>query len=69
MNEEHYAKLRNMYRSAPCNKQDGPDLTVYKGKAIVTLTVKPNMFHSAGALHDAYYYRGMEDAARYAGRR
>jgi len=55
-----------MYRAAPCNKADAPDLSVYKGKALVTITVRPHMFHAAGALHDSYYFRGMEDAARYA---
>jgi len=66
VSEEHYAKLRNMYASAPCNRVDAPDLSVYKGKALLTLAVRPNMFHSAGALHDSYYFRAMEDAARFA---
>ena len=66
MNEDHYAKLQNMYRAAPCNKHEAPELSVYKRKAVISITVRPNMLHSAGALHDAWCYRGMADAARYA---
>ncbi len=66
MSDEHYARLRSMYAAAPCNRQEAPDLSVYKGKALVTVTVRPNMFHAGGALHDSWYFLAMEDAARYA---
>ena len=51
MNQEHFAKLVNMYNAAPCNEYYAPSLSVYKGQATVSITVRPKMFHAGGALH------------------
>ena len=66
MNEDHFAKLKNMYNSAPCNEYYAPSLSVYKGQATVSITVKPKMFHAGGALHGSVYFKAMDDAGYFA---
>lgn len=66
MSNEHYAKLRNMYLGAPCNKNYNAELSVYKGAATVTIPVKQHMFHAGGALHGSIYFKALDDAAFFA---
>lgn len=66
MSQDHYAKLRNMYIAAPCNKYFAPDITVYKGASTVTIPIRQHMFHAGGALHRAVYFKALDDAALFA---
>ncbi|NNF17209.1 MAG: PaaI family thioesterase [Gammaproteobacteria bacterium] len=66
MSEDHFARLRAMYLDAPCNDQYQPEISIQKGVAHVSVTVRPNMFHAGGSLHGSIFYRLLEDAALYA---
>lgn len=66
MSEEHFAKLRAMYLDAPCNENYNPDISIQKGVAQVSVSVKPAMFHSGGSLTGAVLFKLLEDAARFA---
>lgn len=65
-NDDHYAKLERMYAAAPCNEYYRPRLKVFEGRAEVTLAVRRDLFHSAGAVHGSVYFKLMDDAAFFA---
>jgi len=64
--EEHYGKLERMYASAPTNKYHGPTMRVSEGHAEVTIAVRPDFFHAAGAAHGYLYFKALDDAAFFA---
>ena len=66
MTDEHFRKLERMYDLAPCNQ--GMDLraTIEKGKATIHLPIRQNLFHAANAVHGAYYFKLLDDAAFFA---
>ncbi len=64
--EEHYRKLERMYASAPVNKYYAPTMRVSEGRADVTITVRPDFFHAAGAVHGLVYFKALDDAAFFA---
>jgi len=64
--EAHFRKLERMYHQAPITRLYGTRLEVRKGEADVTLPVKEEFFHAAGALHGSAYFRAMDDAAFFA---
>lgn len=66
MNEEHYRKLERMYAAAPCNAHYRPEMTIGEGTAEVRIPVRPDLFHAAGAVHGAVYFKAMDDAAFFA---
>ena len=55
--EEHYRKLESMYASGPVNDYYAPKLQVSKGVAEVTIQVRPDFFHAAGAVHGSVYLK------------
>ena len=55
--KEHYRKLENMYVSGPVNDYYAPKLQVSKGVAEVTIQVRPDFFHAAGAVHGSVYLK------------
>ncbi len=63
---EHYRRLERMYHSAPINRFYQPTLHVSEAKAEVALTVRPDFFHAAGALHGSVYFKSLDDAAFFA---
>jgi uncharacterized protein (TIGR00369 family) len=63
---EHYLKLENMMHSAPIVKLTGAKVTVKKGEAHITLPVKKDFFHAAGAMHGALYFLALDTAAFFA---
>ena len=65
-NEEHYRKLERMYASAPCNKYYAPTIRVGNGHTELTIPVRRDFFHSAGAVHGAAYFKALDDAAFFA---
>jgi uncharacterized protein (TIGR00369 family) len=64
--EEHYRKLERMYASAPTNKYHGPTMRVSEGCAEVTIPVRRDFFHAAGAAHGYLYFKALDDAAFFA---
>lgn len=65
-NNEHYRKLENMMHSAPFIKLTGIRAIVKKGEAQMTLPVKQDFFHAAGAMHGSLYFLALDNAAYFA---
>lgn len=64
--EEHYRKLENMMHSAPIVDLVGARVSIAEGKAEITLPVKKELLHAAGALHGSMYFLAMDNAAFFA---
>ncbi|MHC4446031.1 MAG: PaaI family thioesterase [Planctomycetota bacterium] len=64
--EEHYRKLERMYASGPINKYYASRMQVSAGRAEVIMPVRPDFFHTAGAIHGAVYFKMLDDAAFFA---
>jgi acyl-coenzyme A thioesterase PaaI-like protein len=65
-NHDHYTKLENMMHSAPFMQLTGARVTVQEGKAQITLPVKKDFHHAAGAMHGALYFLALDNAAFFA---
>jgi uncharacterized protein (TIGR00369 family) len=65
-NSEHYLKLENMMHSGPIVQLTGAEITVKKGEAHITLPVRKDFFHAAGAMHGALYFLALDTAAFFA---
>ena len=65
-NEEHYRRLERMYGGAPVNKYYTPAMRVGEGIAEVTISVRSDLFHAAGAVHGVVYFKLLDDAAFFA---
>ncbi len=66
MNEEHYRKLERMYLGAPCNAYYNPEVHIGEGCAEIRIPVEEKLFHAAGAVHGAAYFKAADDAAFFA---
>jgi uncharacterized protein (TIGR00369 family) len=64
--EEHFRKLERMYAAAPINAFFAPTLRVCEGLAEVAIRIRPDLFHSAQALHGSVYFKALDDAAFFA---
>jgi uncharacterized protein (TIGR00369 family) len=62
----HYRKLEAMYQCAPINGIFRPTLEISDGQAIVIAEARADLFHAAGALHGAVYFKMLDDAAFFA---
>lgn len=63
---DHYRKLERMYLSAPLNGFYEPTIRVGRGRAEITVPVKEDLFHAAGAVHGSVYFKVLDDAAWFA---
>lgn len=63
---DHYIKLENMMHSASFVRLAGARVSVKKGEAHITLPVRKELFHAAGALHGALYFLALDNAAFFA---
>jgi uncharacterized protein (TIGR00369 family) len=63
---EHFRKLERMYLSAPINAFCRPEIQVGEGSSVITMRVRPEFFHAAGALHGSVYFKALDDAAFFA---
>ena len=63
---EHFRKLERMYLSAAINAYYAPTISIGEGSAEVTIAVRPEFFHAAGAVHGAVYFKLLDDAAFFA---
>lgn len=66
MSDEHHRRLEQMYHSAPCNQDPSPRLRVEQGEATVEIDANPSLHHGAGAVHGAWLFKLMDDAAFFA---
>ena len=64
--DEHYRKLERMYASAPINHFFQPTMQVSEGHAVVTMKVRRDFYHAANAVHGAFYFKALDDAAFFA---
>lgn len=55
-----------MYRTAPVNAYFRPALTIREGEAEVEMTVRPDFFHAASAVHGTVYFKALDDATFFA---
>lgn len=63
---EHFRRLERMYAAAPFNDLFAPTLRVEEGAATVRIPVQSRLFHAAGAVHGAVYFKALDDAAFFA---
>ncbi len=63
---EHYTKLENMMHSAPFVRLTGAKVSIKKGEAHITMPVKKEFYHAAGAMHGALYFLALDNAAFFA---
>lgn len=64
--EEHYRKLENMMHGAPIVKLTGARISISRGKSEITLPVRQDLFHAAGAMHGSMYFLALDNAAWFA---
>jgi uncharacterized protein (TIGR00369 family) len=64
--EEHYRRLERLYAAAPINRYYEPSLRVREANAELTISVKPDFFHAAGAVHGSVYFKALDDSAFFA---
>src|SRR6516162_11760327 len=64
--DEHFRKLERMYRRAPINRYFEPAIRISEGRAVITMPVKPEFFHAAGAIHGSIYFKALDDSAFFA---
>jgi len=65
-NSDHYTKLENMMHSAPFVRLTGAKVVVTKGAAQITLPIKKDFYHAAGAMHGALYFFALDNSAFFA---
>jgi uncharacterized protein (TIGR00369 family) len=63
---EHYRKLERLYAAAPVTQWYGAAIAIAEGEAEVRLTVRPEFYHAAHAVHGSVYFRALDDAAFFA---
>ena len=63
---EHFRKLERMYAGSACSRSYQSQVSVCKGEAEVRFPVRPELFHSGGALHGSAYFKALDDAAFFA---
>ena len=66
MTNDHYKKLIGMYAKAPINAFYKPHMTIENKKSIITITITPQMHHSARGVHGSVYFKLLDDAAFFA---
>ncbi|MBC2705705.1 PaaI family thioesterase [Desulfobacula sp.] len=65
-NSDHYIKLENMMHSAQFVQLTGARVSIKKGEAHITLPVRKELYHAAGAMHGALYFLALDNAAFFA---
>ena len=66
MNSQHFKSLENMYLMAPANKIYLPKILIKDSKSIISIDVKEDFFHTAGAVHGSVYFKLLDDSAFFA---
>ena len=55
-----------MYQAAPINQIYPPRIKIEQAKAEISIDIKPEYFHSAGATHGSVIFKLLDDAAFFA---
>jgi uncharacterized protein (TIGR00369 family) len=55
-----------MYVNAPINQFFRPAIHIEAGRSEISMPVRPDMHHAAGAAHGAVYFKMLDDAAFFA---
>jgi uncharacterized protein (TIGR00369 family) len=63
---DHFTKLENMMHSAPFVTLTGAKVDVHRGKAKITLPIRNDFHHAAGAMHGALYFLALDNSAFFA---
>ena len=63
---EHYTKLENMMHSSPFVTLTGAKVAIERGEAKITLPIRKEFHHAAGAMHGALYFLALDNAAFFA---
>lgn len=64
--KEHYRRLEALHRAAPVQGLLKHSISVGHERATLTLEVEPKLFHAAEAMHGAFYFKCLDDAAFFA---
>ena len=64
--DQHYRRLERMYATGACNVYYQPWIEINRGTAKVTINIRPDFFHSGGAVHGSVYFKALDDAAFFA---
>ncbi|MDL2285823.1 PaaI family thioesterase [Desulfococcaceae bacterium OttesenSCG-928-F15] len=65
-NTEHYRRLEKMMQSANFANLVANYASIKEGEAEITLPVSEEYFHAAGAMHGAFYFLALDNAAFFA---
>lgn len=64
---EHYRRLERLYHKAKVQELfNGSSISVSHSRSELTLPVEPKYFHGANAMHGAFYFKLLDDAAYFA---
>lgn len=63
---KHYRALERMYLGAPCNQELKPSIVIQAGHCEIEMASSTSMYHAGGAVHGAYYFKMLDDAAFFA---
>jgi uncharacterized protein (TIGR00369 family) len=63
---EHYTKLERMYLSADANRYYAPSIRIERSFCEVSIEVRSDFFHSAGATHGSVCFKLLDDSAYFA---
>jgi uncharacterized protein (TIGR00369 family) len=55
-----------MYHGAPINRFFEPVIRISEGRTEITMTMRPDFFHAAHAVHGSVYFKALDDAAFFA---
>lgn len=64
--EQHFRKLERLYLSAPINDFYKPTIKVDEGESLIAVSIRPDFFHAANAVHGSVYFKMLDDAAFFA---
>ena len=63
---DHYAKLQRMYLNAEVNRFYEPQIRIERGACEISIAVRNEFFHSAGAIHGSVCFKMLDDSAYFA---
>lgn len=67
MSTKHFETIIAMYNRAPINEYFQPTLRIAEaGQAELEMTVRPEFYHAAHAIHGSVYFKALDDATFFA---
>lgn len=63
---QHYQALQHMYLAAPVNQLYLPEIVITEGEARISIELREDFHHAAGAVHGSVYFKMLDDAAYFA---